>query len=193
MSDSSQQYRRDQVVNIINSVIKKVEATEVISREALYNELQNLHRLIEELRKEVSTSPEEILERHIPSATDELDAIVDSTAVATGTIMDACEEIEKIAEEVDQNAASKLTDQVVKVYEACSFQDITGQRITKVINTLKQIDAKVERILAAFGSEEEQSGKSGLSQKPLPLENGPQLPEKAISQEEIDNLLAEFD
>ncbi len=40
---------------------------------------------------------------------------------------------------------------MTKIYEACSFQDITGQRITKVVTTLKLIEAKVAQIMTTFG------------------------------------------
>ncbi len=42
---------------------------------------------------------------------------------------------------------------MTQVYEACNFQDITGQRITKVVNTLKHIEEKVEALVSAFGDE----------------------------------------
>ncbi len=192
MDSTGKQYRRDQVVNIINSVIRKVEDAKVIvSRDSLYSELQSLHQLIEELRNELSTNPDEIRAHHIPSATDELDAIVQATAEATGSIMDVCEAIDEIAANTDEETRDRITEQITKIYEACSFQDITGQRITKVVNALKQIDEKVERILEAFGSAD------GVAEQWQPPEeelmSGPQLPDKAVSQDDIDKLLAEFD
>ena len=49
--------------------------------------------------------------------------------------------------------AAKLQDAVTQIYEACSFQDITGQRITKVVTTLKAIEGKVAHIISTFGAE----------------------------------------
>jgi chemotaxis protein CheZ len=134
----------------------------------------------------------EISHNHIPTATDELDAVVSETAKATGTIMDACEKIEKISGELGAPAGPELASSVTSIYEACGFQDITGQRITKVVKTLKHIEAKVSEIISAFGhthpgiiapaKEEEKN-----------LLNGPQLKNTASSQEDIDKLLASFD
>ena len=45
----------------------------------------------------------------------------------------------------------QLQEATTRIYEACSFQDITGQRITKVVSTLKTIEAKVASIVATFG------------------------------------------
>ena len=42
----------------------------------------------------------------------------------------------------------KLQDATTRIYEACGFQDITGQRITKVVNTLKIIEAKVGQLVS---------------------------------------------
>ena len=47
--------------------------------------------------------------------------------------------------------AARLQDATTRIYEACGFQDITGQRITKVVATLKAIERKVAQIVATFG------------------------------------------
>lgn len=207
-------YERDQVIKIINSVIEKVEGEGGPSTSAIFTELQELQKIIEEARSEIgSARPSEISDKHIPTATDELDAVVESTAEATGTIMDASEVImEKAAEAGDVGAA--ITDEVMKIFEACSFQDITGQRITKVVTTLKDIEIKVNTIMDIIGakmpgssgqgsskSEEESGDSSAVAPKDVSLEtvdeesllNGPQMANKAISQDDIDKLLSEFD
>lgn len=190
-------YGRDQVVKIINSVLSKVEHGGDSGRDVIFNELKELKLIIDEARSEIGlTKPSEINDKHIPNATDELDAVVEATAEATGTIMDACDVIMDTASSVGGESGDSLTNEVTKIYEACSFQDITGQRITKVVRTLKDIESKVERILSVLGnkmpglagdsSDEGESGDGALL-------NGPQLPQNAISQDDIDKLLAEFD
>ena len=87
-----------------------------------------------------------------------------------------------------------IEEQVIKIFEACSFQDITGQRITKVVATLKTIEGKVETLVNALGNKmpgfyEDADGEDDE----VSLLNGPQLPDQAISQDDIDKLLAEFD
>ena len=185
-------YERDQVIKIINSVLAKAQTSDGAS-EAVYKEIQELKAIIQEARKEIgSTRPDDISGKHIPSATDELDAIVLATAEATGTIMDSCEIIQKAFEKMDSAVASDMETEVTKIFEACSFQDITGQRITKVVKTLKKIDEKITALLAVLGSKapgyEEAKGEEEVS-----LLSGPQLPGKGISQDDIDKLLAEFD
>ena len=189
-------YERDKVIKIISSVIQKVEHAEDLSREQLYKELNELHDIIEEARHELSEFvPAEIGDKHIPDASDELEAIVTATEEATSTIMDSCEVIENVCETAEPEVAEALMNEVTKIYEACSFQDITGQRITKVAFALSQIDEKVNGILKIISSK-----LPGIKERPTDqamtdedLLNGPQLPDNAISQDEIDKLLAEFD
>ena len=84
----------------------------------------------------------------------------------------------------------------MRIYEACSFQDITGQRITKVVNTLKTIEAKVTLIIDTFGMHHWQDIAPSIktdTQKPdAHLLNGPQMPAAAMAQADIDALLADF-
>jgi chemotaxis protein CheZ len=143
------------------------------------------------------TRPSDINDKHIPTATDELDAVVEATAEATGAIMDSCDVIMEKASAVGGENGDAMVNEVTKIYEACSFQDITGQRITKVVKTLKDIEAKVEKLLAVVshkmpGSAEEDGGDEG-GNGDAALLNGPQLPGSGISQDDIDKLLAEFD
>lgn len=193
-------YGRDQVVKIINSVISKVEGHEGLSREGVFKELSDLKQIIEDARNNIgSAKPHEIKDEHIPTATDELDEVVKATATATGAIMDACEVIEEKAGAIGGDDGGAIGAEVTKIYEACSFQDITGQRITNVISSIRSIEQKVDQLLSAIGgeatgdSQDIASGADDSAQGDEDLLNGPQMPDQAISQDDIDKLLAEFD
>lgn len=185
-------YSRKEVVEIIRSVLGSIDQENEPTKK-LHDELAALAHYIENTKAELAQMRSiEISHNHIPSATDELDAIVGETAKATGTIMDTCEKIEGVANEVDPKHQALLTGAVTAIYEACSFQDITGQRITKVVKTLKNIEKKVSDILAAFGHAQ-QGHVPPDKKEEKSLLNGPQLNGPATSQEEIDRLLASFD
>ena len=196
MSQIKNDIGRDKVVQIINSVISKVEAAEDVSREHIYHELRALHNLIEDTRKEISASrASDISGTHIPDATDELDAVVAATEVATGTIMDACDAINAYADQLDPAHKDYLVGEVTKVLEACSFQDITGQRITKVVKSIKQIDDKISKLMSVLEEKIPGLPSSVLEDTrtgDARLMNGPQMPDKAISQDDIDKLLADL-
>ena len=163
---------------------------------SLLSEVEELGRTIATAKQEIAAlKVDDITGNHIPFATDELDAIVQHTATATDNILESCEMLDDVASQLSGDAAAKLQEATTRIYEACSFQDITGQRITKVVSTLKTIEAKVAHIIGTFGSE----AASVMSIKePAPtgdaeLLNGPQLPHNAMDQSDIDKLLASFE
>ena len=109
--------------------------------------------------------------------------------------MEAAERIEVVAKNVDEDPARQLTDAVTRIYEACSFQDITGQRINKVVDALRENDLKVEGLLAAFGDDDARARRdrleSALSRhedRDGGLLNGPQGQAEAQNQDDIDAL-----
>ncbi len=189
-------YSRKEVVEIIQSALTSVGSDTDVNKK-LKQELSVLSEYISSVRSELAQMRSiEISHNHIPTATDELDAVVDETAKATGTIMDACDTIGDISQNLDAETQDKLTAVVTRIYEACTFQDITGQRITKVVKTLKNIENKVSDILEAFGhplDEKNAKKQPEKEEKPASLLNGPQLNGPAVSQADIDKLLASFD
>lgn len=136
---------------------------------------------------------DDITDHDIPFATDELDAIVDHTAQATHAILESCEMLDEVAAVVSGNSATKLQAATTRIYEACSFQDITGQRITKIVATLKTIEGKVAQIIGTFGaSAHDARHVEHHVASDADLLNGPQLPANAMDQSDIDKLLADF-
>ncbi|MCB1591082.1 MAG: protein phosphatase CheZ [Alphaproteobacteria bacterium] len=187
--------KRDRLVRIIGTMLDKVEQASTQTRDSMFNELLELKRVIEESRQEISIArPGDIKRKDIPTATDELDAVVTATAEATAEIMDACDAIQTAAGDVTGEVADKINAEVMKIFEACSFQDITGQRITKVITTLRSIEERVERLISLLGDRAGNiTGDDDTRVGDERLLNGPQLPEQAVSQDDIDKLLAELD
>ena len=195
---NSQRYGRGQVIDIINSVIDKMDHS-AANRE-VFTYIAELAEIIDSLKKDIrSQSPEHVINSHIPDATDELGAVVSATAEATDKIMGTCEEIEQFAETLSPEQRDALTGKVTQIYEACTFQDITGQRIKNVVTTLKLIEEKIDRIMDTLGDKVGVKLPDGKFEKVVSINdeksllNGPQMQDKAITQDEIDRLLAEFD
>jgi chemotaxis protein CheZ len=181
------------VAEVVQSVLASMRGDLTSVETSLLNEVAELGRTIANARAEIAAlQVDDITASHIPSANDELDAIVSHTAAATDSILEVCETLDKVAGTLEAEGAGVLQDATTRIYEACSFQDITGQRITKVVATLKAIDSKVGHIISTF----DQRG-NRPPPKPLPAEesllNGPQLPASAMDQSDIDKLLASFD
>jgi len=196
---STPHYARGQVIDIINSVLSKMDTEKSTSRD-VYVHLAELVQIIDSLKKDISSAkPGHVSNSHIPDATDELGAVVTATAEATNKIMGVCEEIEAIAEGVEGQAGEDIRNKITQIYEACGFQDITGQRIRNVVSTLQVIENKIETIMATLTETlglkigDDKAEKAISVDDANSLLNGPQLPEKAITQDDIDKLLAEFD
>jgi chemotaxis protein CheZ len=186
---------RDMVAEVVTAVLTTMSGDLSAAETSLLGEVEALGRTIAAAKVEIAAlKVDDIRDRDIPFATDELDAIVEHTAVATNAILESCEMLDEVAAAVSGDAAARLQDAVTKIYEACSFQDITGQRITKVVTTLKAIEAKVAQIITAFGVKHEPSEPREVSSDSAPIEllNGPQLPSNAMDQSDIDKLLASF-
>ncbi|WP_337877544.1 protein phosphatase CheZ [Elioraea sp.] len=184
------------VAEIVEQVLATMTGDLTASEATLLAEVEQIGRTIAAVKQEIaSLQVEDINRAFIPSATDELDAIVEATAQATNEILDCCETFERAAAELGGAQGEALTAAVTRIYEACSFQDITGQRITKVVRTLKSIEERIAAIIATFS---ERAPDGGMAPRPAPADassllNGPQLPGNGVDQAEIDRLLASFD
>lgn len=79
----------------------------------------------------------------------ELEAVVMATEAAANTIMEAAEAIQDWIQggRHDAGAIESLAAKVNAIFEACSFQDVTGQRIRRAIQHLQQVETMLERFL----------------------------------------------
>jgi len=189
----------EQVALVVETVLSTMHGDLTQAEASLLSEVEQIGRTIATAKQEIAAlRVADINGSFIPSATDELDAIVEATAQATNEILDACETFDALSAELGGEASLRLQAAATRIYEACSFQDITGQRISKVVATLKSIEERIAAIIDAFGERcatgpkdvprcaAPQNGEAGLL-------NGPQLPGNGVDQAEIDRLLASFD
>jgi chemotaxis protein CheZ len=141
---------------------------------------------------------------------DQLDAIVRSTERATTEIMDLAENIQQKIGDISSLAESanpEIADSIKKelnaistsllsIFTACSFQDITGQRIKKVVTAVKNVESKLLEllILTEVKIKGRENGKdekiiSEETKKAMDKLKGPQ---EKTSQDNVDSLLSEF-
>ncbi|HBM87314.1 MAG: protein phosphatase CheZ [Parvibaculaceae bacterium] len=164
---------------------------------AIYKELTEISDFIDTTRTEIGRlQPGNLKDKHIPEAGLELEAIVQSTETATNTIMEQAELI--MSADPDDMPAYHDTVQgaVMEIFEACSFQDITGQRISKVVSTLVHIETKISTLAEALGSalsetiEDEEETAEEKRKRELIL-NGPALEGQGIDQSDVDDILSD--
>ncbi|MGD0104868.1 MAG: protein phosphatase CheZ [Rhodopila sp.] len=183
------------ITEVVRAVLTTISDELTAKETSLLREVEELGRMIASTKSEIAAlRVDDITDHHIPFATDELDAIVQHTAHATDAILESCEMLDEVSSTVSGESAAKLQAATTKIYEACSFQDITGQRITKVVTTLKTIEQKIAHIIGAFGATAAAArGSTGQVATDADLLNGPQLPANAMDQSDIDKLLASFE
>jgi chemotaxis protein CheZ len=163
----------------------------------LYEELRQLKHAIDQMRLQIAalrheSAPPAPWEK----ATGELDAVVQATEDATQNILEAAETIDALLQQlpgtgVAAEPVEKIADQIIRIFEACNFQDITGQRINKVVSAMKFIETKVERMIEILGGQDALKGIEPVVEEhhdaDAKLLEGPQLdPDNQISQNDID-------
>jgi chemotaxis protein CheZ len=133
-------------------------------------------------------------------AASELDAIVVATETSTQNVLAASEKIETLVRRITglhpnnkkvAGLGEETANEIIKIFEACNFQDITGQRTNKVIKTIRFIEEKILALIDIWGVN---------AFLDLPVENpvtpegddalmnGPQLENQGITQDEINAL-----
>ncbi len=166
----------------------------------LKQEFDALWRYIQRVRQEIAAIDRPADEDyHFDSTGDQLDAIVKATEEATNTIMEAMESNEeaigKLREKISDPDQVALLDQIAangnEVFNACSFQDITGQRVNKVVKSITYVEERVNALVNIWGKEELAEVEVPVDREKTPdeqLVSGPQLEGKGLSQEDIDKL-----
>ena len=189
--------RPQMVADVVRAVIDAL-GNELSAHETeLLGQVEDLGRIIASAKEEIAAlKTGTAANSNVFAASEELDAVVSHTADATNAILEACELLDATADSAGGPDAAIVQEATMRIYEACSFQDITGQRITKVVNTLKTVEAKVTMIVETFGLrrwEEVMPTPDPSAQKAdAHLLNGPQMPASAMAQADIDALLADF-
>ena len=188
LSGDGKSLRLDSAQNYLGKLIKELRAQGVERRGSLVAVLEYLSSHINQTREQIGSLRADGAKTHPLSGTaDQLEEVVSETAKAAHTIISAAEEIERLAAKADPETAQAISDQVIRIYEASAFQDISGQRIAKAIGALQFIDERIADLIQACG--------------PLPIAaatpaptgdesllNGPQLKGKASRQADIDKL-----
>ncbi len=120
----------------------------------------------------------------------ELEAVTTGTEQATQKILAAAEEIDQLANnlsaalkgKIEQDLAQDIADTVIRIFEACNFQDLIGQRVSKVMTTIKLIEGRRDHRRA-----------SAAANDSAQFLHGPRLDsdDGHVTQDEIDAMFAD--
>jgi hypothetical protein len=90
--------------------------------------------------------------KHAALVSGELDAITQSIEFATSEILESAEEIQEIAWTLREGGLAVETCDAIdarstKIYLACSFQDLTAQRTSKVVDTMRFLENRLNKMI----------------------------------------------
>lgn len=156
MVDSIAQERQGEVslvelLGLSKLMIESLQSLIEAQDDELGGEVRSIAQHIDRTQAELTRlPPREITETVLPEADGDLHEVVRSTENATQTILDSAERIMS-ARSTDVDAYRQVVDEaVVSIFEACCFQDLTGQRIRRVVETLDYINRHVAYVTAVI-------------------------------------------
>jgi len=166
----------------------------------LKGQLQDLKDSIDRTKREIAAvrHPDAGTDDRLLGAALELDAIVTATEDATNEILNAAEDIDDRVHKLRQRGLDPegiaLLDDIngftIKVLEACNFQDLSGQRTTKVIKTIHYLEERIGTMIDIWGAEEFRGVEVAVEEQDpdQALLQGPQSQGQGVSQGDIDSL-----
>ena len=158
---------------------------------------------LEQGRRQLEEICSPAADKRIDSAAEELVAVIQATESATEEILSACEVIDAVSQDISANRTTvmlispeelaQIQECVIRIYQAATFQDITGQRITKVSRILSHIEQRITGLADTLGM----AGDNLLQAATLTTQaadhfdekkllNGPAKMGEGISQSDID-------
>lgn len=133
---------------------------ELADARQLREELNEISLSIAETKREIATLHHTNFGDNTDvQVADELDAVVHATEHATDNILTAAESIDNSSRDLaaelsgskHEDAILDMQEQTVKIFEACNFQDLTGQRVQKVLETMKFIEGHIDKMIKIWG------------------------------------------
>jgi chemotaxis protein CheZ len=159
-------------------------------------ELTAVADYIRHIKQEIGAlQANELCRDRLPMAHEELGSVVKATASATHTIMEAAEDILGTDETSPDRYRERVETRMMQIFEACSFQDITGQRIAKVLEALGQLEKRLGRFATAVNARDatdtlDPEEALRHARREMLLLNGPQIEGRGVQQDDIDALFA---
>lgn len=157
-------------------------ASPLEERQALLHYVVAARKAIADLR------PNQMRAHKLPSAMSEIGMIVETTESAADVIMTATDDLLKLGPDTPYAEYRAETEaKCMRIMEACSFQDLTGQRMSKIVETLLTLEDRLGALAAVLGDDVEDEAPEEAGDVLL---NGPVMPGEGVDQDEIDKLFA---
>jgi hypothetical protein len=173
---------------------------QAVAGERVGQDLERLRANLKDMASAIVRTKTEIASIHaveqehtrLFAASEALDAITRTTELATSDILAAAEHIQEAAwtlreEGANPEVCDDLDRRATEIYTACSFQDITAQRIAKIIQTLRYLEARINAMISTPDS-------TAVADGPDPFDPGDPSDDLAaldLTQSDIDSVIVD--
>ncbi|WP_135080171.1 protein phosphatase CheZ [Terasakiella sp. SH-1] len=180
--------------------------SEQVQMEVLAQQILHLVDYITKIKSELASikHPKSRVD-HFNTVSEQLNTICETTEEATNTIMESAEEVLTAVDDLSanikyteaQNSFNAIQDSTNKIFESCSFHDLTGQRISKIVRIMNKLEGTLDSLVEIVG-------RKGLEEMPVDESetiedvigmhdgdiamHGPQIVGQEVSQDDIDAL-----
>lgn len=193
---------RNADTDVLLDAIKRLE--QAVAGERVAQDVERLRSHLREMATAITRTKSEIAtihaveqeHSHLFAASEALDAITRTTEQATSDILAAAEHIQESAWTLREDGANPelcddLDRRATEIYTACSFQDLTAQRIGKIIQTLRYLEGRINTMIAIWDQTEGALLPPGTV--PTPAETTPDLEPFDLSQSDVDSVIVDHD
>lgn len=206
LEDRLHQKISDQFRHLSEKLDVAVEDKAETSVDEIMAEIHAMNDHIATTKNEIAAlKPVDEANTSISLATGELAEVVKATEDAANTILENTEKIDFIASTIrnsisenDPDGIEPHVDQLeyigMELLTACSFQDITGQRINKVVNSLNYIEERLQKMIEIWriehgtGDAHDMTFAKDDERIDKDLLHGPQTQDTGMAQDDIDAL-----
>lgn len=200
LAEYARRNRNADTAKVLEAIAKLEQAIEhkahTAEADRLRFDLSDMMNAITRTKAEIAAlKPQnEETEGKIDVASHELDAIVTTTEKATSDILASAERIQEIAWTMRENGTDASVCDLIdanttEIYTACSFQDLTGQRIRKVIQVLNFLEARIDAMINIWRLDDLEFVTTDGPDPDRSLLNGPARPGQGLQQNAIDDIL----
>lgn len=166
-----------------------------INRSLLISELEKMAAAIVQTQREIAgIRPKVKGGSRVAGASEELAMVVSATEQAATSILSIAERLQQVESELSADGVkpalcSEIGEHATNLMLACSFQDVTGQRMKKAANTLQFIEDRINNLIQIWGVADHHAEEEVHESEDAALLNGPSREGEGVSQEEIDKLI----
>ncbi len=163
LAEFARRIRAGETDRLLEAIERLYEAA-IGSRHAILadhvrRDLEDMRRSIEETRNDIAAiKPREAFNARFASPND-LEALAAASERATRDMLAAVERLQNIGDELrGQGADADLCDEIEThargIFMASSFQDMTGQRTTRLATALRYLEQRVAAVLASIDEDD---------------------------------------